>query len=277
MVELPEIETLRHGLDRDIAGKKVKSVEAANMTMLGRYKNRKQFTGELEGSKVGDVQRYGTLIVVALDEERVLGIDLGSEGRLRRTANKEKEIEGTQVVITFTQGGQLRIIDPVGDAQVFVVPEDELFEARPELLELGTDPLKEAMSWTMFAELLRRRKAKLKTLLLDQTFLVGISDVYADEILFNAGVRYDRLSNTLSTQEVRRLYRSLVETLHDAIKYRGTSLEGGTWVDLYGEPGEYQDHLQVYGKEGQLSPRSRGPIKRAKFGGKWTYYCETQV
>ena len=277
MVELPEIETLRHGLDRDIAGKKVKTVEAAGMSALGRYKNRKQFTSELEGAKVISVQREGTLILVHLDEERVLGIDLGTSGRLRRCANKDKDIPGTEIVVGFTQGGQLRLVDPDGDAQMFVVAEEELLEARPELADLGTDPLKEALSWTMFAEMLRQRKAKLKTLLLDQSFIVGIGDIYADEILFNAGVRYDRVSDTLSTQEVRRLYRSLVETLHDAIKYRGTSLEDGTWVDLYGDPGEYQDHLQVYGRDGELSPRSRAPIQKAKFGGKWTYYCDTQV
>jgi formamidopyrimidine-DNA glycosylase len=101
--------------------------------------------------------------------------------------------------------------------------------------------------------------------------------VYADEILFHAGLRHDRVSNTLSSQEVRRLYRAVVETLHDAVKYRGTSLPDLPFTDFAGKQGEYQEHLAVYGRDGQLSPRSRGVIQRVKFEGRWTYYCETQV
>ena len=76
---------------------------------------------------------------------------------------------------------------------------------------------------------------------------------------------------------MRRLYRSLVETLHNVIKYRGTTLEDRPWADVFGEPGVFDQHIQVYQREGELSPRSRTPIQRAKFKGDWTYFCETQV
>jgi formamidopyrimidine-DNA glycosylase len=152
-----------------------------------------------------------------------------------------------------------------------------LADALPDLAILGLDPLEQPVSWTTFGQLLAQTDAKLKTLLMDDTFIVGIGEVYADEILFDAGLRFDRSSRSLSTQEIRRLYRSLVETLHDAVKYRGTSLSDDNYVDVFGEPGGYGEHLQVYGREGELSPRSRSPILRVKFGGRWTYYCETQV
>jgi hypothetical protein len=92
------------------------------------------------------------------------------------------------------------------------------------------------VSWTLFAEMLRGQKVKLKAFLLDQTVLAGLGDLYVDEILFAAGLRPDRIAGSLTTQEIRRLYRSLVETLHDAIKYRGTSLDDDTYVDLHGKP-----------------------------------------
>ena len=98
--------------------------------------------------------------------------------------------------------------------------------------------------------------------------------MYADEILFNAGLRYDRLSNSLTTQEIRRLYRALVETLHDAVKYRGSTVEDSPYVDAFGEAGSYQEHHAVFQKDGELSPRNRKPISKVKFGGEWTYYCE---
>jgi formamidopyrimidine-DNA glycosylase len=85
------------------------------------------------------------------------------------------------------------------------------------------------------------------------------------------------MSDSLSSQEIRRLHRALVGKLHDAIKYRGTSLEDRPFLDPAGNPGEFAEHLEVYGKHGDLSGRSRLPIQRVKFGGQWTYFCETQV
>jgi formamidopyrimidine-DNA glycosylase len=115
---------------------------------------------------------------------------------------------------------------------------------------------------------------KLKPLLMDQKFMAGIGNIYADEILFAAGLRHDRLSDSLSTQEIRRLYRAVVETLHDAIKYRGSTLSDQQYVDLQGRPGEFQDHHQVYDREGEPCRRCRAPIRRIKANQRSTFFCE---
>jgi formamidopyrimidine-DNA glycosylase len=277
MRELPEVEVLRRDLEREIAGKKIKAVEAKSMTVLGRYNNRKAFTSQLEGAKVTTVSRKGLHLLIGLDEGRVLVVSLGEGGLLRKSGGKDAGLDDPEVSIVFTQGGALQFGDTSGTGEMFLTPEDGLATALPELDKLGTDPLDEPMAWTTFAELVLRRSTKMKTLLTDPSVLAGIGDVYADEILFHAGLRHDRPSNTLSSQEVRRLYRSVVETLHEAVKYRGTSLGDSPFADLTGKSGEYQDHLAVYGREGLRSPRSRGPIQRVKFEGRWTYFCETQV
>jgi formamidopyrimidine-DNA glycosylase len=88
---------------------------------------------------------------------------------------------------------------------------------------------------------------------------------------------YDRRANALSTQELRRLNRSITTILHDAIKYRGTTLGDRPFHDIEGKPGGYSEHIAVYGKEGQLSPRSRAPILKSKFKGHTVFYCSTQV
>ena len=98
---------------------------------------------------------------------------------------------------------------------------------------------------------------KLKAFLMDQTIIAGIGNIYADEILFAAGLRYDRMTDSLSTQEIRRLYRAVVETLHDAIKYGGSTLADEQYVDLNGKPGEYQEHHKVYDRESQPCRRCR--------------------
>src|SRR5207237_1875244 len=124
--------------------------------------------------------------------------------------------------------------------ELFVTAADELESQVSELAHLGFDPLDDVMSWTRFGELLYERKAKLKPLLMDQRFVAGIGNIYSDEILFNAGLRHDRPSESLSAQEVRRLYRAMVETLQDAITHRGSSLADEPYVDVFGELGEFQ-------------------------------------
>lgn len=274
--EVPELEMVRRDLEREIVGRKVKAAAATSMSALPRYKNRKGFASMLEGVKVNGVLRQGEHLLLPLDSEHILVIKMGS-GMLRRHANKDKEAPGTEVTITFTQGGQLRYINSEGDGEVAVVANDEIMTEFPALNDPAVDPIDTPLSWLAFRDLIESHNTSLKELLTDGKVIVGIGSIYADEVLFDAGLRYDRKSTSLSTQEVRRLYRSLVETLHSVIKYRGTTLEDRPWVDVFGEPGLFEQHLQVYAREGELSPRSRTPINRVKYKGDWTYFCETQV
>lgn len=275
--ELPEIETVRRDLEREIVGRKIKMVEAASMKCLVRYRSRKAFASEIEGAKITEVRRAGLYLVIGLNTGSLLMVSLGSSGSPRRNANKNPRVSGTEVVISFTQYGQLRFVDTEGTGEMFVVPGDSLDEVLPGISAYGMDPVATPVSWTDMGRQILQRNGKLKAVLTDDTFVVGIGNIYADEILFEAGLRHDRMCSTLSTQEIRRLHRSLVGTLHEAMKYRGTSVPARPFVDPFGKSGNYAGHLKVWGRQGQLSERSRTPIKRVKFRGVWTYYCDTQV
>lgn len=277
MFELPEVETVRRDLERDIVGKKIKGAEALSMKVLRRYRTRNTFVSRLAGNKITAVQRLGLYVTIVFSNESNLVIDLGSSGSLRRTANKETVDPSTEVIITFTQHGQLRLLDAEGTSEMFVVDDDSILDELPELTDLGLDPVFEPVTWTVFGRSLLQRRVRLKTLLTDPSFVVGIGDIYADEILFHAGLRHNRMSDSLTSQEIRRLHRALVGTLHDAIKHRGTSIPEREFIDPAGNPGEYGSHLMVWGRHGQLSARSRLPIQRVKFRGTWTYFCQTQV
>ena len=187
------------------------------------------------------MKRSGKYLLIGLDADQdVLVIHLGMSGQLLRVKSpKEPMAKHTHVVITFTQAGQLRFVDPRTFGELFVTRADELEKAVPELAHLGFDPVDDVMSWTRFGALLAHRHAQLKTLLMDQRFVAGIGNIYSDEILFAAGLRYDRASDSLSAQEVRRLYRGMVETLSEAIKHRGSSLADEQYRDLFGEVGDY--------------------------------------
>ncbi|MGI9604948.1 MAG: DNA-formamidopyrimidine glycosylase family protein [Acidimicrobiales bacterium] len=274
--ELPELELIKRDLEREVSGRKIKDASAAGMSVLARYKNRKSFTSQLEGVKITSVMRQGAFLLFPFDNEDILVVRMG-DGAFRRNANKDKELPGTEIVITFTQGGQLRFLDPKGTAEFAVVAKDDVMTEFPHLNDPAVDPIDTPLSWLAFRDLIESHPTTLKELLTDGKAILDIGGIYADEVLFDSGLRFDRASTSLSTQEVRRLYRSLVETLHNVIKYRGTTLEDRDWADLFGEPGIFDQHLQVFGKAGGLSPRSRSPIQRVKFKNEWTYFCETQV
>jgi formamidopyrimidine-DNA glycosylase len=164
----------------------------------------------------------------------VLVVARGEGGLVRRIGGKDVGLESRRSP-SRSQHGEIQFGDESATGEVFVCATDALAAALPALEKLGVDPVDEPMAWTTFAELVLRRSTKLKTLLTDPTVLAGIGDVYADEILFHAGLRHDRVSNTLSSQEVRRLYRAVVETLHEAVKYCGTSLADLPYSDFCGQ------------------------------------------
>lgn len=273
MPELPEVETIRRELEREVVGKRIKTVVATGARTIRRQTNKKQFIARLEGTKITGVDRKGKYLLVKLDTGDILVVHLGMSGQLLRVANKEAVVKHTHVTITFTQHGQLRFIDPRTFGEMFVTTPDELTQAVPELATLGVDPVEEPMSWQTFGHLLLKHKMKLKAFLTDQSIIAGLGNIYSDEILFAAGLRYDRMSDSLSTQEMRRLYRSLVETLHDAIKYGGSTLSDEQYVNLAGKPGEYQEHHKVYDREKMACRRCRTPIVKTKFAGRSTYFC----
>lgn len=276
MPELPEVEVLRRDLEREVAGKKIKSIDVRDtknaMRAIRRHKRRKDLERLLKGAQITKADRRGKYLLLYLDNGRVLVVHLGMSGQLVKTRASAPLEKHTHVKIDFTVGGQLRFIDPRTFGEMFVSEVDELGRIR-ELQNLGLDPLEQAMPWQQFSQTLGERQAKLKGLLMDQKFICGIGNIYSDEILFGSGLRFDRRSDSLSSQEVRRLYRSIQEVLQDAIRYRGTSADDEQYRDLYGDAGSYQDFLRVYQREGQPCRRCRTPIERARWSNRSTFYC----
>jgi len=274
MPELPEVETIRRELEREVVGKKIKTVEVTGKRTI-RRQTPAEFKAKLEGAKIAGAQRKGKYLLLPLDTGDVLIIHLRMSGQLLRAAPKDPVDKHNHVTISFTQGGQLRFVDPRTFGEMFLATPDEITSEIEELSTLGVDPVETPMSWVDFGHLLRSKRMKLKAFLTDQSMIAGIGNIYADEILFDSGLRYDRDTDSLTTQEIRRLYRSLVEILHEAIKYGGSTLADEQYVDLNGKPGEYQQHHQVYDREKQPCRRCRRhDIVKTKFQQRSTFYCE---
>jgi formamidopyrimidine-DNA glycosylase len=274
MPELPEVETIRRELEREVVGRKIKTVETVGKRSI-RRQTPAQFKAGLEGAKITGTQRKGKYLLLALDTGSVLVIHLRMSGQLLRAAVKDPVAKHTHITITFTQGGQLRFVDPRTFGEMFLATPDEITSEIEELSTLGVDPVETPMSWVDFGHLMRSKNTTLKAFLTDQSMIAGIGNIYADEILFDAGLRYDRITGSLTTQEIRRLYRSLVEILHEAIKYGGSTLADGQYVDLFGKPGDFQSHHQVYNRDKQPCRRCRrNYIVKVKVSSRSTFYCE---
>jgi formamidopyrimidine-DNA glycosylase len=275
-VELPEVEVMRRDLEKEVVGKRIKEADVRPqrnaMRVIRRHARRKEFSDRLAGKKITKVDRKGKYLLLYLEEGEVLVVHFGMSGQFVRGTKRQSLPLHTHVVLEFVQGGDLRYVDPRTFGEMFVARTDELGGIK-ELEHIAIDPLEDTFTWQEFSVELSRRATKLKSLLMDQRFVSGLGNIYSDEVLFAAGLRYDRMSDTLSSQEVRRLYRAMREVLQDAVRFRGTTLADEAYVDLFGKPGEYQAELKVYGRKGLACRRCRTPIDSIKFNGRTTYFC----
>ena len=274
--ELPEVEIVRKELEKVIVGLTVEQAEATSMKCLRSYYFRNYFTKRVIGLKITSVKRIGLYITIGLSNDTILIMSLGASGSPRRSQDTTEPPDNTEVAFSFDDGSQLFFVDPVGTGQLFLVPVDGLETQLPDTARYGHDPLT-PVAWIKMGRWLLQQDDELKSVITNDEFLVGIGEIYADEILFEAGLRHDRLALGLTGQEIRRLHRALVSTMFDALKYGGTSVLSRPFVSPSGSPGLYASHLKVWGLHGKLSARSRTPIRREMYRNTWTYYCDTQV
>jgi formamidopyrimidine-DNA glycosylase len=274
--ELPEVETLRQDLDKEVGGRKVKAVEVRAARVVRRHRNRPEFADRLVGRKLGSTARIGSLLLIGLDggpETAALVIDLGPTGRLHKQRSAAPVDRQTDAVLSFSVGGDLRVLDLGDDGELFLAGQAELEELAGRWRG-AIDPLADALAWQALGARLGARQERLRTLLLDPTFVVGIGPVYADEILWAGGLRWDRDSDGLSAQEVRRLHRAIQEVVQEAVRLRGVSVGEHPWLDLHGGKGEFEPQLSVYQREGLPCRRCRTPLVRERIQrGQATYYC----
>jgi formamidopyrimidine-DNA glycosylase len=274
--ELPEVETLRHDLDKEVGGRKVKAVEVRAARVVRRHRNRPEFTVRLTGRKLGSTVRLGTLLAVGLDggpDTAALVIDLGPAGRLLKQRSAAPVDRQTDAVLSFTVGGDLRVLDLEQGGELFLAGQAEV-EELADRWRGAIDPLADALAWQALGARLGARPARLRSLLTDPTFVAGIGPIYADEILWASGLRWDRESDSLTAQEVRRLHRAIQEVVQEAVRLRGVSVGETPWLDLHGNKGEFEPQLSVYLRDAQPCRRCRTPLAQDQIdGGQTTYYC----
>lgn len=272
MPELPEVETIRRDIHKEFINQRIKQVEVSGSRSI-RRQPAEQFVSRAEGRRLLSTSRRGKYLILKLDNREMVVAHMGMSGQLLRASSRDPRGKHTHVVFVFAGGIELRFVDPRTFGELFIASPEQIEGEVPELAHLGFDPVEQPISCTALGTLLGARRAKLKPLLMDQRFVAGIGNMYADEILFAAGLRPDRSADQLTSQEVRRLCRSIVDTLEEAIHHRGSSLADEQYRDLFGVVGAYQKLHKVYDREGQLCPCCRSEIVRVKANGRSSFFC----
>lgn len=269
MPELPEVETIKRGLLERVKGKKVKKVSIKNPKCIS-FPSPGEFKERIEGRVFREINRKGKYLIIELDSGENLVFHLKLTGRILYSPEEGKEFEYVRVIFAFEEGDELSFTDIRGFGSIWLIPDKE-FDKIPGLESLGPEPLEEDFTLESFQKMLKSKRGKIKVLLMDQTFLAGVGNIYAQEALFLAGIHPERPSSSLTSKEVKKLYDSLRFVLTEAIQYRGSSVDA--YVDVEGRKGNYEEKLRVYGKEGGLCPSCSTPIRKITISGRGTYFC----
>ncbi len=259
MPELPEVETFVRGLLPTV-GQTIVSADVldAKLAVSGE---------DLAGERIADIRRRGKYIGIELEDGRTLVIHLRMSGRLRLGC-RECETKYARMILRLDDGTSIYFVDPrrLGTA--------ELTEGAPEL-SLGVEPLAPAFTPAVLSKLASESRAPIKQLLLDQKKVAGIGNIYAAEALWRAKLDPRRRANNLSRAEIGRLHKAIVSVLREAVEGLGTTL--GTSVSDYhpttDAAGSFQNHLAVYGREGEPCGRCGGDIERVIQAGRSTCFC----
>ncbi len=269
MPELPEVETIKRTLETKIPGLSFTGVEIF-LPKIIKNPAPQEFSARLPGKEIKKLERKGKYLLIRLSENLVLIIHLRMTGRLVYSLPDTPVAPHTHVIFHLNNGCQLRYGDLRQFGQISLVPASDL-ASFPGLSSLGPDPFDPHFTREFFKRELKKRRTMLKPLLLDQSFVSGLGNIYADEVLYRARLHPRRQSHTLTPREASCLYRAIREVLQEAIANRGTSIRD--YVDGNGNEGNYQNLLKVHDREGEPCLKCGRPIVRARLGGRGTYLC----
>jgi formamidopyrimidine-DNA glycosylase len=271
MPELPEVETVRQGLQRHVAGRTIDKVSVLHPRAVRRHlAGPTDFTDALAGRPVSGARRRGKYLWLPVGEDALLA-HLGMSGQLLVGDPDRSLSPHVRAVFTFTDGGpDLRFTDQRTFGHLLFAPGGA--ELPGPIAHIAPDPLEDVFDDDAFAASLRKRRTGIKRALLDQSLISGVGNIYADEALWRAKLHYARATDTLTRPEITRLVAAIREVMRTALAAGGTSFDS-LYVNVNGESGYFDRSLAVYGREGEPCPRCGTPIRRDPFMNRSSYSC----
>lgn len=270
MPELPEVEATRLHLVPVLVGARIISVAVTRPRMVRRQPEDTDFVARLLGRSVVELNRHGKVLLARLDDDGVWVTHLGMSGRMVVAAPAAPSTPHTQLRVGV-ESAEIRMIDPrtFGYFAVFA-PGEDLPHAG-----YGPDALHSLPTARKMHELLGRRRAPIKALLLDQRFIAGVGNIYADEALWRARVLPHRPAGSLAYDEVKRLRRAVPQVLRSGLARGGTSLGDLAYLLPDGRSGGFTSQLAVYGRTGEPCRRCGAPVQRQVIRQRSSFFCDT--
>ncbi len=270
MPELPEVETLRRGLERSLVGKTIVHVRIGVSKMLrGTVTDPQAFQECLQGQRIESISRRGKHLIFMLDSGYYLLLHLKMRGQLVVVPRETPDDKYFAAALEITGGQEMRFYDMWTWGELRLTTAQEL-ASHPALSKMGPEPNSEQWTPQQFAEMLAcRPRSMIKAVLLDQSVVAGVGNIYADESLFRSGIQPTRPAGTLTESEIARLHRTIQQVLTEATDGGGTTSDN--YVDLAGDAGRYVP--QVYDRAGQGCPQCGETLVRLKVTGRGTTFC----
>jgi formamidopyrimidine-DNA glycosylase len=267
--ELPEVETVRRTLEVLVVGKTIKEVAVSWPKMIKQPSETVQFTDSLKGQEILAMGRRGKFLIFYLNDVSLVS-HLRMEGKYALHQKDEPVEKHTHVVFTFTDGTELRYRDvrKFGTMHLFKKGEELL---HLPLLQLGPEPFEEAFTPDYLHDRFAGTSRIVKAVLLDQTVMVGLGNIYVDEALFRSGIHPDRKASSLTVDEVTSLHQSIIATLREAVDMGGSTIR--SYVNSQGQMGMFQQNLYVYSRNGEACRQCGTPIEKKVSAGRGTHYC----
>lgn len=277
MPELPEVETVRRGIETKVVGRKILSVEVGRERSVRRVGKEAVIHG-LTGTTMIAAHRRGKYILCDLDSGDSVMIHLRMSGRVLVEPVGTERPPHTHVVLQLSQRDgaldEMWFVDPRTFGEVVVYDPRHESEVLPELAKLGPDPISDSFDGTILAQRLAGRRGAIKPLLLNQHVVAGVGNIYADEVLHRVGLRWSRTVDTLSRKKIDQLAVTIREILAEAIESGGSTLQDTQYVDVEGNVGSFQENHRVYGREGLgCLTCGKTSIRRVMVAGRSTSYC----
>lgn len=271
--ELPEVETVRRGLDEHFVGRRIGAVTVGRPRTVRRTSPAAVIAG-LSGATVLAANRRGKYLVCPLDTGDAVMIHLRMSGQLLLVAAGTAHPAHTHVVMPLDDGNEMLFVDPRTFGEVVVFDQDNVAAEVPELTTLGVDPLVDGVDAATFRDRFGHRSTRMKALLLDQHLIAGIGNIYADEILHACRIHPETPGTALRRKDFAALAEHTPAILEAAVKAGGSTLGDAQYVDLLGSDGWYQDEHTVYGRAGEHCVTcGRGVLRRLVHNGRSTVYC----
>jgi len=267
MPELPEVETVRRGLEKLILGKKISNIDIRYPKMIKTDLH--EFQKEMPGQVILSMGRRGKYLLFYLSD-KVLISHLRMEGKYFYYPDQVPERKHAHILIHFEDGGTL-VYEDVRKFGTMELLAPKLLEAYFVTKKLGPEPTEQDFDLARLKLALKKSKKPIKSHLLDQTLVAGLGNIYVDEVLWRAKVHPSRHSNSLTAKEARKVHDETIKVLGQAVEKGGSTIR--SYTNAFGEDGTMQEFHQVYDKAGQACSRCGSTIEKIQLGGRGTYFC----